>query len=154
MHPESHAGKGIGRRRFFVITGLSVLLVAIGVVTWDHVSPRSSPLNLRFGREILPAIPRRERPRTLPAELFTGRAAQAYRFATERPDLLEQLPCYCGCYFTQGHQNLLDCFRDRHAENCEICQAIALRAAELNKTGYGIADIKALIDREFAPLKK
>jgi len=136
------------------VTGLFVLMVALGVVTWDRMSPHSSPLNHFFRGERLPAVPRRERPSTLPPELFSGQAARAYRFASERPDLLEQIPCYCGCYFTQGHQNLLDCFHDRHAAMCEICQAIALRAADLAKAGYGIEDIKAVIDREFAQQEK
>ena len=34
----------------------------------------------------------------------------AYRFALERPDLLKQVPCYCGCGEEAGHKSNLDCF--------------------------------------------
>jgi hypothetical protein len=96
-------------------------------------------------------VPRTKRPQILDAAQFKGPAAEAYRIARERPALFERLPCYCSCYHLQGHQNLLDCFADLHAAKCEQCQQIALRAAELEKHGYGAEDIKALLDREFAP---
>lgn len=51
----------------------------------------------------------------LPAERFTGKAAQAYRVAREIGDTLAQLTCYCGCDVTAGHRNLRACFLDDHA---------------------------------------
>ena len=36
-------------------------------------------------------------------------AAQAYQFALDRPDLLVQIPCYCGGA-EDGRKNHLDCF--------------------------------------------
>lgn len=62
----------------------------------------------------LPAIPRNPRPVTLSPALFTGEAAKAYQIAQEVPELLERMPCYCGCYVKPGHQNNLDCYTDRH----------------------------------------
>lgn len=62
----------------------------------------------------LPATPRNPRPATLSPLLFTGEAAKAYRIAQEVPELLEQMPCYCGCYVNPGHRNNLDCYTDRH----------------------------------------
>lgn len=63
----------------------------------------------------LPAIPRNPRPATLSPDLFTGKVREAYRIAQEAPELLERMPCYCGCYVTAGHRNNLDCYTDRHA---------------------------------------
>ncbi len=37
-------------------------------------------------------------------------AAKAYQFAIDRPDLLSQVPCYCGCGQDAGHKSNLDCF--------------------------------------------
>ena len=130
-----------------VYLGMGVLLIA----TWHLISPRSSPVNYFLTPEALPAVPHSQRPLALDPALFTGKVAEGYRIARERPALLEHMPCYCGCYITDGHQNNLDCFKDRHGENCLICLDIAIRAEQLEKSGYGIADIKTLIDRRFAP---
>lgn len=140
-------------RSFLMSAILALALVAVGLGTWHVVSPRTSPVDYLLLPETLPAVPRSQRPATLDPAFFTGEVAEAYRVARDRPELLEQVPCYCGCYVTQGHQNLLDCFRDRHPERCPTCVAIALRAVRLDKIGYSPPDIKRLIDREYAPGK-
>ncbi len=60
-------------------------------------------------------VPRRPRPKTLSPALFSGKTAEAYRVAGEVPELIERMPCYCGCFKGNGHQNNLDCYVDRHA---------------------------------------
>ena len=70
--------------------------------------PKSEPWGL-------PAIPHNPRPETLSPLHFTGEVARAYRIAQEVPELLERMPCYCGCYVNPGHRNNLDCYTDRHA---------------------------------------
>jgi len=42
--------------------------------------------------------------RELPAEV-----QEAYRFALANPDILEKIPCYCGCNRV-GHMNNLMCY--------------------------------------------
>jgi hypothetical protein len=37
---------------------------------------------------------------------------EAYRFALANPDVLDKLPCYCGCG-GMGHDSNLDCFVER-----------------------------------------
>jgi hypothetical protein len=34
----------------------------------------------------------------------------AYQFAIDYPDVLAQIPCYCGCGQEAGHKSNLDCF--------------------------------------------
>jgi len=63
----------------------------------------------------LPAIPRNPRPQTLSPLLFSGQVARAYQIAQEVPELLQRMPCYCGCYVNPGHRNNLDCYTDRHS---------------------------------------
>lgn len=140
-----------GRKRFLQDAAIFLVLAVVSIATWHVVSPRSSPINYVLTPESWPAVPRQPRPTTLDPELFTGRVAQGYRIARERPALLERLPCYCGCYLSAGHQNSLDCFKNHHGETCELCLTIALRGAELEKEGYGIEDIKKIIDRDYAP---
>jgi hypothetical protein len=52
-------------------------------------------------------------PRTLDPNSFTGNAKAAYMVAKEIPQVLVEIPCYCGCD-AYGHENLLDCFVDKH----------------------------------------
>lgn len=129
-----------------------VLAASLGLLlaTWDTLSPSTSPLHPAFTSNALPAITRPVRGATLDPALFAGPAAEAYRIAKERPELLERIPCYCGCYLDKGHQNSLDCFHDRHAEAREVCTKIAVRAEELAKRGYSVDDVKAFVDREFS----
>ena len=52
-------------------------------------------------------------PKTLDPHLFKGKAKEAYQKAKEIPEILSQMPCLCECE-PYGHENLLDCFIDRH----------------------------------------
>jgi hypothetical protein len=65
---------------------------------------------------VLQVIPRRPRPVTPSPALFSGKTAQAYRIAKDVPELIEQMPCYCGCVASVNHQSNLDCYADRHAD--------------------------------------
>ena len=51
---------------------------------------------------------------TAPPSLFTGRARDAYQAARDVPEVLREIPCYCGCMQNDGHRNNLDCFTDNH----------------------------------------
>jgi len=52
-------------------------------------------------------------PRTLDPDRFRGKAKAAYTIAKEIPEILAQMPCFCECE-AYGHENLLDCFIDKH----------------------------------------
>jgi len=52
-------------------------------------------------------------PKTLDPNFFKGKAKEAYQVAKEIPTVLAQMPCFCECE-AFGHENLLDCFIDRH----------------------------------------
>jgi hypothetical protein len=53
-------------------------------------------------------------PKTLDPNLIKGKDREGYQIAKEIPEILAQLPCFCGCEAV-GHENLLDCFVDQHA---------------------------------------
>lgn len=47
--------------------------------------------------------------------LFTDEKTRAaYQAALDIPEVLEQLPCFCGCMTGFGHKNNLFCFKDNH----------------------------------------
>lgn len=37
---------------------------------------------------------------------------EAYQFAVEHPEVLDYIPCYCGCYEEDGHTSNTNCFVD------------------------------------------
>lgn len=102
-------------RRILYITGLLGFTCGLAIADGGH--PKTS------GEETDPKAfkilkqksinPKTGLPKTLDPNLFKGKAQQAYQIAREIPGVLAQMPCFCDCE-AFGHQNLLDCFIDRH----------------------------------------
>jgi hypothetical protein len=76
---------------------------------------------------------------------------KAYTYATEHPEVLEQIPCYCGCgqhgSVASGgkpHKSVRDCFisdngtYDDHASFCDTCVGIAMKAESYFPNGIPI----------------
>lgn len=89
---------------------------------------------------------------TLDPAQFTGRARTAYEAAKEVPEVLAQLPCFCGCMSGFGHRNNLDCFHDTHGIECTMCQDIAIDARDMYKSGYDIDRIRKKIKDTYGRL--
>jgi len=98
----------VRRKRISLVWLISIGVGASLILGFVFFLPRSEPWGL-------PAIPRNPRPVTLSPDLFTGKVREVYRIAREVPELLEQMPCYCGCYVSDQHRNNLDCYTDRHS---------------------------------------
>ena len=84
---------------------------------------------------------------------------QAYQFAVANPDVMQQMPCYCGCV-ELVHTSNYDCYVksvkpdgqvtfDSHATNCEVCIDITQDVMRLFKQGDSTASIKAYIDENY-----
>src|SRR5262249_40644461 len=84
------------------------------------------------------------RPYTLSPGQFSHdpKAQAAYQVAKDIPEVLEELPCFCGCMMNRGHKNNLFCFSDEHGSACDICEDIALDARDMHKQGWSIQRIK------------
>ncbi|HEX4744069.1 MAG TPA: PCYCGC motif-containing (lipo)protein [Candidatus Limnocylindria bacterium] len=53
----------------------------------------------------------------------TEHTREAYRYAIDRPDVLQWMPCFCGCV-NDGHESNVDCFvRTRLAEGRVVLDA-------------------------------
>ncbi len=87
---------------------------------------------------------------TLDPNLFVGDVKKAYQIAEHDPTLLAQLHCYCGCDRTDGHKNLLDCYRDTHGAHCAICTGEALEAEKLAAQGMPVEKIRDALRDRFA----
>jgi hypothetical protein len=87
---------------------------------------------------------------TLDPNQFVGEVKRAYQIAEHDPALLAQMHCYCGCDRTDGHKNLLDCYRDTHGAHCAICTGEALEAERLAEQGMPVEKIRDALRDRFA----
>jgi len=118
-------------------------VVILAGITWVSLRGTSEPsddsaLNVTSDGVLSPA-------------LFADQKARAgYQTAKDIPEILEQLPCFCGCMMNMGHKNNLFCFKDQHGSACEICQDIALDARKMHDEGLPIARIQENIRAKYA----
>ena len=87
---------------------------------------------------------------TLDPANFQGTVREAYEVAEKDPALLAQLHCYCGCDKTDGHKNLLDCFRDTHGSTCAICCGEARDAEKMATSGMPVEQIRDALRARYA----
>jgi hypothetical protein len=85
---------------------------------------------------------------------------EVYEFAARHPEVLQYVPCYCGCE-RAGHNGNHDCFVksrastghivewDAHGLGCAICLEVGRRAMTLFNEKKSVSEIRATIDREF-----
>ena len=85
---------------------------------------------------------------------------QAYQFAAANPEVLEDIPCYCGCG-AMGHTSNYSCYYtgessgdgltfDPHALGCSICVDITQDSMRLLQQGKSMSEIRAYIDGTYA----
>lgn len=89
-----------------------------------------------------------------------GRTEEAYAYAAAHPEVLQWIPCYCGCA-GMGHRSNLDCFFkptsgdlarlqfEEHASGCQVCVDEALMAKQLTAQGQSLRAVRAAIDQAF-----
>lgn len=85
---------------------------------------------------------------------------QAYQFAFANPDVMTQIPCYCGCG-GMGHTSNYSCYvsnvdadgtitYDSHAIGCSICVDITQDAMRMLRQGKTVPEIRAYVDQTYA----
>jgi hypothetical protein len=84
---------------------------------------------------------------------------EAYQFALANPDVLEQIPCYCGCD-SIGHTSNYDCYIQgeengqtkfaAHALGCDICVDITQETMRMLRDGKTVEEIRPAIDTNYA----
>lgn len=83
-----------------------------------------------------------------------------YTIAGQHAELLEFIPCYCGCGESVGHKSNKNCFIreiketgevvwDSHAVTCVNCLEIALESAKMKQDGKPDIEIRNTIDEKY-----
>jgi hypothetical protein len=113
--------------------------------------------SLQFLADDLPLLPAGVDRAERPADVVRA----TYEFAARHPEVLEYVPCFCGCE-RGGHKGNHDCFVagrdssgrvtqwDAHALHCQICLDVATDAMQMHRTGASVAAIRAAIDQKYA----
>lgn len=84
----------------------------------------------------------------------------AYEFAARHPEVLEYIPCFCGCGH-EGHKSNENCFVksrgpgnaivwDEHGVGCGVCLDVGRDAMRMYASGASVSEIRAVIDRQYA----
>ena len=86
---------------------------------------------------------------------------EVYLFAARHPEVLEYVPCFCGCE-TRGHKRNADCFvRERNADGtvrqweehgmaCIACVDVGRTAMQMYASGARVTDIRDEVERLYA----
>lgn len=86
---------------------------------------------------------------------------EVYMFAARHPEVLEYVPCFCGCE-TRGHRRNADCFvRHRNADGtvreweehgmaCIACVDVGRMAMQMHASGALVTDIRDAIEAAYA----
>ncbi len=85
---------------------------------------------------------------------------QAYEFAAANPDVMKNIPCYCGCG-NIGHTSNYSCYVsnlddkgkftfDHHALGCSICVDITQDVMRLLREGKSPQEARAYVDAMYA----
>lgn len=85
---------------------------------------------------------------------------QAYQFASANPDVMKNIPCYCGCG-NVGHTSNYSCYVshvdekggitfDQHALGCSICVDITQGVMRLLREGKSPQEARAYIDSTYS----
>jgi len=136
------------KTRFIIITLLAALI-------FSSLSACSGQVNSDSHLEMMSLD-------KMPAEVQAAPVSvqQAYQFAAANPDLMKQIPCYCGCGDI-GHTSNYSCYVsgvddkgiitfDNHAMGCSICVDITQDVMRMLKDGKSPGDIRASIDATYA----
>jgi hypothetical protein len=98
----------------------------------------------------------------MPADVQPAPVAvqEAYQFASINPDVMKDIPCYCGCGDI-GHTSNYDCYVsdvdaqgniqfDNHALGCSICVDITKDVMRMLQDGKSLQDARTYVDATYS----
>ena len=87
--------------------------------------------------------------------------SEVYEYAARNPDVLEFVPCFCGCE-TAGHRANAHCFVksrnadgtvkdwEQHGMGCAVCIDVARDSMQLQASGASVDDVRSAIEAKYA----
>ncbi|WP_232699044.1 PCYCGC domain-containing protein [Brevibacillus daliensis] len=83
-----------------------------------------------------------------------------YAIAGQHNQLLQSIPCYCGCGESAGHMHNGNCFIkevkedgsviwDDHGTRCQACLEIAFISGKMSTEGKSVKEIRDYIDQQY-----
>jgi hypothetical protein len=98
----------------------------------------------------------------MPAEVQSAPVTvqTAYQFNAANPDIMKDIPCYCGCG-NIGHTSNYDCYVssvdangvitfDNHALGCSICVDITQDVMRMLRDGKNTQDARVYVDTTYS----
>ena len=153
--------------RFLLVAGTSLLLVTFAATVplraGQHVhgsaqapvaQKSASPMKAHVGP--VPPLPEVSFTPSRPMPMVQ----QVYEFAARHPEVLQYVPCSCGCE-RLGHNGNHDCFVKSRAANgrvmeweshgmgCAVCLDVGRDAMTLFNAGNSATQIRAAIDKKY-----
>jgi hypothetical protein len=138
----------ICRKLFF---GLIIGLVVLTILPACSTPSTSGDIHLNMASMDL-----------MPAEVHSAPVTvqEAYQFNVANPDVMKDIPCYCGCGAV-GHTSNYDCYVsnvddtgkltfDNHALGCSICVDITQDVMRMLKDGKSPQEARAHIDATYS----
>jgi Protein of unknown function with PCYCGC motif len=135
-------------RKLFLI---SIVLILLSTALSACSTSSSSEIHLAM-------MPLDQMPAEVQSAPITVQAA--YSFNAANPDIMEDIPCYCGCGDI-GHTSNYDCYVsavdaggnitfENHALGCSICVDITQDVMRMLRDGKSPGDARAYIDATYS----
>lgn len=136
-----------------IILGVVTMLSACGAKENGHGTHRTASGDIQEKTASLT---------TMPTFLSTvhPNIKKVYELAAQNLDLIQWIPCYCGCAESAGHQSNENCFIkevnkdgsvvwDDHGTRCNVCLEIALKSIQMKQEGKTTKEIRNFIDNTY-----
>ena len=83
-----------------------------------------------------------------------------YQVAGTATEVIEWMPCYCGCGESAGHGSNKNCFIDEirkdgsviwddHSTRCQVCLETAVESVMMTQDGKSLTEIRTIIDERY-----
>ena len=153
MHAQSKVTLLLGIAGVALATTLAIASQAPKAPPATAAPAKSAPM-----RKTVPPLPNVGFAPVRPMDVVRA----TYDFAAQHPEILNYVPCYCGCG-SQGHMANENCFVarrdargnvlewDTHGFGCAVCVDVAREAMQMYSSGADVRSIRAAIERKWTP---